>query len=562
MPQGLKNAPMYLDDVLIFSKSLNEHVEHLEKFINLIKENGLVVSEKKIKIFQTKIRFLGFEINQGTIIPISRSIEFGDKFPNEIKDKNQLQRFLGCVNYIAEFIPNIRIICAPLYKRLRKNPPEWTNEMTQVIIEIKNLVKKLPCLGIPDPNADLIIETDASDIGYGGILKQKLPNSSKEQVVKYHSVSKYIFARWQALLSCFDFEIEHIKGKHNFLPDFLTREFLQGFNEQQSSKTDSSSTSTGRTIASLRPNYQNLTKSQYSLAQILANPIPRPTNSLVLKKHIYPFILHYHIFPKTFHYLPNNPLKTQRFYEFVLMDTDSAEITHTRDDQGSVLFSKMKIINILSSQDWNQHLFDSKTFSNDPYVEKPELLPIMILESYIIKEDLKTLIAHIFPKTFHYLPNNLLKTQRFYEFVLVDTDLAEITHTRDDQESVLFSKMKIINILSPQDWNQHLFDSKTFSNDPYIEKPELLPIMILESYIIKEDLKTLIAHIFPKTFHYLPNNLLKTQRFYEFVLVDTDSAEITHTRDDQESVLFSKMKIINILSPQDWNQHFSTPRPS
>ncbi|RDX65261.1 Orf V, partial [Mucuna pruriens] len=107
MPQGLKNAPsefqnimndifnkyaefslIYLDDVLIFS-SLNEHVEHLKNFINLIKEN-----------------------------------EFGEKIPNEIKDKTQLQRFLGCVNYKAEFIPNIRIICAPLYKRLRKNPPE------------------------------------------------------------------------------------------------------------------------------------------------------------------------------------------------------------------------------------------------------------------------------------------------------------------------------------------------------------------------------------------------------------------------------------------------------
>ncbi|RDX61469.1 Enzymatic polyprotein, partial [Mucuna pruriens] len=124
-----------------------------------------------------------------------------------------------------------------------------------------------------------MIETDASDIGYGGILNQKLPNSLKEQVIKYHLgiwhlsqqkysivkkqrfsivlcvqkfqddvfnkkvlirtdckvalnvltkdvqnlVSKHILARWQALLSCFDFEIEHIKGKDNFLPDFLTR---------------------------------------------------------------------------------------------------------------------------------------------------------------------------------------------------------------------------------------------------------------------------------------------------------------------------------------------------
>ncbi|XLT52249.1 hypothetical protein HN873_044853, partial [Arachis hypogaea] len=49
-------------------------------------------------------------------------------------------------------------------------------------------------------------------------------------------VSKQIFARWKAILSCFDFSIEHIKGDSNALSDFLTREFLQGKNEQKTSK--------------------------------------------------------------------------------------------------------------------------------------------------------------------------------------------------------------------------------------------------------------------------------------------------------------------------------------
>jgi len=142
MPQGLKNAPsefqnimndifspymkfsiVYLDDVLIFSKNINKHTQHLDEFIKIIKENELVVSAKKIKIFQTKIRFLGYEIYQGIITPMQRSLEFPEKFLDEIKEKQQLQRFLGCVNYIADFIPNIRIICAPLYSRLRKNQP-------------------------------------------------------------------------------------------------------------------------------------------------------------------------------------------------------------------------------------------------------------------------------------------------------------------------------------------------------------------------------------------------------------------------------------------------------
>uniref|UniRef100_A0A151UGQ5 Polyprotein n=1 Tax=Cajanus cajan TaxID=3821 RepID=A0A151UGQ5_CAJCA len=154
-----------------------------------------------------------------------------------------------------------------------KNPNPWNNDKTEI-------VKRLPCLGIPDPEAYLIVETDASNLGYGGILKQNF--LSKEQIFRYHSgiwhpaqqkysivkkeilsivlylqkfqddlfskrflirtdckaapsvlqkvknlVSKHIFARWKALLSCFDFEIEHIKGETNTLPDYLTREFLQ-----------------------------------------------------------------------------------------------------------------------------------------------------------------------------------------------------------------------------------------------------------------------------------------------------------------------------------------------
>nr|KYP64305.1 polyprotein [Cajanus cajan] len=106
-----KFALVYIDDVLIFSESIEQHLKHLRIFKNLIKKNGMVVSQKKIKLAQIKIRFLGHDIYQGTITPIKRSIEFSEKFPDKIKYKTQLQRFLGCVNYVADFIPKIRILC-------------------------------------------------------------------------------------------------------------------------------------------------------------------------------------------------------------------------------------------------------------------------------------------------------------------------------------------------------------------------------------------------------------------------------------------------------------------
>ena len=113
MPFGLKNAPSefqnimndifnpysefcitYIDDILVFSTSIDQHFKHLRILKKVIKRNGLVLSAPKMKLFQTTIRFLGFNINKGSVIPIQRSIEFASKFPDEIKEKTQLQRFL------------------------------------------------------------------------------------------------------------------------------------------------------------------------------------------------------------------------------------------------------------------------------------------------------------------------------------------------------------------------------------------------------------------------------------------------------------------------------------
>ena len=117
--------------------------------------------------------------------PIQRSIEFAEKFPDEIKDKKQLQRFIGCLNYVSDYFKYLRIICEPLYKKLRKNAPAWTEHHTSLVKEIKQRVKRLPCISIPHPNALLIVESDASNLGYGGILKQEYNN--QVHIVRYHS---------------------------------------------------------------------------------------------------------------------------------------------------------------------------------------------------------------------------------------------------------------------------------------------------------------------------------------------------------------------------------------
>ncbi|CAN4106354.1 unnamed protein product [Withania somnifera] len=144
-----------------------------------------------------------------------RAIEFSTKFPDIILEKTQLQRFLGCLNYVANFIPNIRIICEPLYKCLGNNPVPWSEKQTRAIRNIKKIVQKLPCLGIPNPTAFMIknystvkkeilsivlcITKFQDDLINKEFLLRVDCKSAKEILQKdvKNLISKQIFARWK-----------------------------------------------------------------------------------------------------------------------------------------------------------------------------------------------------------------------------------------------------------------------------------------------------------------------------------------------------------------------------
>lgn len=139
---GLKNAPsglqrimndifhpfkessiVYIDDILIFSKSI-KHWKHLSPFHQVIKPKGLLPSQRTIMLFQTEIRFPSYKIKNQTITPVKWVIQFTDKFPNEIKDIVQLQRFLGCLNHFSNFFKNLATERTLIQKYLLKDNKE------------------------------------------------------------------------------------------------------------------------------------------------------------------------------------------------------------------------------------------------------------------------------------------------------------------------------------------------------------------------------------------------------------------------------------------------------
>ena len=115
------------------------------------------------------------------------------QFPDTMNDKKILQQFLGIVNYARNYIDNLAKLAGPLYSKLRKNGQKYFNsEDVKLVRAIKEKVKNLKPLELPLDNNYFIIETDASKIGWGAILKQK-PNkySSKteEKICRYASGS-------------------------------------------------------------------------------------------------------------------------------------------------------------------------------------------------------------------------------------------------------------------------------------------------------------------------------------------------------------------------------------
>ncbi|KAK1549001.1 hypothetical protein Q3G72_010779 [Acer saccharum] len=169
MPMGYKYAPsifqrrmdsilgefsdfcmVYIDNILIFSRTREDHLEHLKLVAQKLRDNGVILSKKKIELNRTEISFLGVELEKGRIILQPHVLEFLEKFPNEMPDQKTLQRFLGCINYATanHYQPHMGVLKAPLQEKLKKKKNnktvwKWNPEDTNAVAAIKKACKQL-----------------------------------------------------------------------------------------------------------------------------------------------------------------------------------------------------------------------------------------------------------------------------------------------------------------------------------------------------------------------------------------------------------------------------------
>ena len=196
MPFGLTNAPgvfqrlmqqvlmglnpedgpdfvsVYIDDILVFSKTLEEHLLHLERVLKRIIDVGLKLKPAKCQFFRQEVEYLGHTITPLGLKTSNRHVTAVDQFPTPTHIR-EVRRFLGMVSYYRRFIPSFAKIAHPLHALTRKDAQfEWTHECQEAFETLKKQLISAPVLGYPRFDAPFVLETDASIDGLGAVLSQ------------------------------------------------------------------------------------------------------------------------------------------------------------------------------------------------------------------------------------------------------------------------------------------------------------------------------------------------------------------------------------------------------
>nr|CAH8856759.1 unnamed protein product [Trichobilharzia regenti]CAH8862441.1 unnamed protein product [Trichobilharzia regenti] len=177
--QGLDFVFVYIDDVLIASSSMEEHMQHLSLLFQRFEQFGVVINPKKCIFGSPSIEFLGHRITAEGIRPTEDKIETIKNFP-EPDSLKKLRRFLGMFNFYRRFIPSCASIVQPLTDLLRCNSKkfQWSEEAKAAFNNAKDALSNVVMLSHINPEASLILCTDASQVAVGAVLQQKFNNDT------------------------------------------------------------------------------------------------------------------------------------------------------------------------------------------------------------------------------------------------------------------------------------------------------------------------------------------------------------------------------------------------
>ena len=171
--EGLEGVQNAQDDIIIWGSIKAEHDQHLRDAMMQIRKSGMKLNKTKCVFSAREITFLGHTLTDVGIKPDLRKVTAITEMPNP-QSKEDLRRFLGMVNYLAKFVPDLSDITAPLRELLEKDA-QWCFEAAHknAIEWLKSIITSEPVLKYFDPQLPTKVSTDASKSGLGATLEQK-----------------------------------------------------------------------------------------------------------------------------------------------------------------------------------------------------------------------------------------------------------------------------------------------------------------------------------------------------------------------------------------------------
>jgi hypothetical protein len=163
---------VYLDDVIVIGRTFEEHLLKLRKVFQRFREACLKLHPEKCQLLQKEIRYLGHIVSPEGISTDPEKLKAVREWPTP-KNKHEIRRFLGLCTYYRRFIPEFANIAKPPTKLTAlKQPLQWTSEVEAAFKTLKGALCTAAILASPQPGERFIMDTDASNVGIGGVLSQ------------------------------------------------------------------------------------------------------------------------------------------------------------------------------------------------------------------------------------------------------------------------------------------------------------------------------------------------------------------------------------------------------
>ena len=289
MPFGLKNAPptfqramtvalkgceefavVYIDDILVFSQTHGEHIDHLRQVLERLEREAYHARLPKCIFLREEVEFLGHRLSSQGLQTSPEKLEALTAWQPPFRKAKHVKQFLGLVLWYKAFIPHLATIAAPLFPLTSsKKRFEWTEAATAAVRALQEKISQAPCLARWETELPTRVVTDASKVGIAAVLEQKhelgwrpvafWSRRLKDAETRYHTTDREWLAvveavsrRWkgflegQAFLVCSDhmaLERKLLKSSHDppvtdrqsrwieaLMPFALTFEYIKGEN--------------------------------------------------------------------------------------------------------------------------------------------------------------------------------------------------------------------------------------------------------------------------------------------------------------------------------------------